>query len=159
MTSDKYGNIVYTSSDIVDLLYKGKFQYLDQIFCENNKEIQALAEISNIQLKHIDESFYDISISDFDSACQNDWLMPQEYKTMDIEAFIIDRSPKENLTRIVEELQEYIKLLLEFLSDPEHYEEEERQETIERVVHLKAVLKMYAGSRDEYEEFIKELKE
>jgi len=58
---------------------------------------------------------------------------------------------------VAEELQEYIKLLLEFLSDPEHYEEEERQETIESVVHLKAVLKMYAGSRDEYEEFIKGL--
>jgi hypothetical protein len=57
---------------------------------------------------------------------------------------------------VIEELQEYIKLLLEFLSDPEHYEEEERQETIESVVHLKAVLKMYDG-RSEYEEFIKGL--
>jgi hypothetical protein len=57
---------------------------------------------------------------------------------------------------VVEELQEYIKLLLKFLSDPEHYEEEERQKTIESVVHLKAVLKMYDG-RSEYEEFIKSL--
>ena len=105
MTSDKYGNIVYTSSDIVDLLYKGKSQYLDQIFCENNKEIQALAEISNIQLKHIDESFYDISISDFDSACQNDWLMPQEYKTMDIEGFLVDQCPRQNHERLIEEIQ------------------------------------------------------
>ena len=77
-------------------------------------------------------------------------------KTIDIQ-YEIDEDEVQEI--VVEELQEYIKLLLEFLSDPEHYEEEERQETIERVVHLKAVLKMYAGSRDEYEEFIKELKE
>ena len=105
MTSDKYGNIVYTSSDIVDLLYMGKSQYLDQIFCENNKETQALAETSNIQLKHIDESFYDISISDFDSACQNDWLMPKEYKTMDIEGFLVDQCPRQNHERLIEEIQ------------------------------------------------------
>ena len=77
-------------------------------------------------------------------------------KTIDIQHEIDEDEIQEI---VVEELQEYIKLLLEFLSDPEHYEEEERQETIESVVHLKAVLKMYAGSRDEYEEFIKELKE
>ena len=77
-------------------------------------------------------------------------------KTIDIQHEIDEDEIQEI---VVEELQEYIKLLLEFLSDPEHYEEEERQETIERVVHLKAVLKMYAGSRDEYVEFIKELKE
>lgn len=77
-------------------------------------------------------------------------------KTIDIQ-YEIDEDEVQEI--VVEELQEYIKLLLEFLSDPEHYEEEERQETIESVVHLKAVLKMYAGSRDEYEEFIKELKE
>ena len=77
-------------------------------------------------------------------------------KTIDIQ-YEIDEYEVQEI--VAEELQEYIKLLLEFLSDPEHYEEEERQETIERVVHLKAVLKMYAGSRDEYEEFIKELKE
>lgn len=57
---------------------------------------------------------------------------------------------------LINELQEYIKLLLEFLSDPEHYEEEERQKTIEDVVHLKAVLRMYMD-RTEYKEFIEEI--
>lgn len=57
---------------------------------------------------------------------------------------------------VVNELQSYIRLLNEFLSDPEHYEEEERQETIEDVVHLKAVLRMYMD-RTEYKEFIEEI--
>ena len=108
MTSDKYGNIVYTSSNIVDLLYKGKSQYLDQIFCENNKETQALAETSNITLKHIDESFYNISISDFDSACQNDWLIPKEYKTMDIAKWVLDQcKDQDQLQRVGAELLEF----------------------------------------------------
>ena len=57
---------------------------------------------------------------------------------------------------VINELQSYIRLLHEFLSDPEHYEEEERQETLEDVVHLKAVLRMYMD-RTEYKEFIEEV--
>ena len=58
---------------------------------------------------------------------------------------------------VTTELQEYIKLLQEFLSDPEHYDDaNERLETIEDVVHLKAVLKRYMDT-GEYEAFIKEI--
>ena len=57
---------------------------------------------------------------------------------------------------VLNELQSYVRLLHEFLDDPEHYEEEERQETLEDVVHLKAVLRMYMD-RSDYEEFIEEL--
>lgn len=59
---------------------------------------------------------------------------------------------------VVNELQSYIRLLKELLSDPEHYEEEERQETLEDVVHLKAVLRMYMD-RSDYKEFIEEVEE
>ena len=57
---------------------------------------------------------------------------------------------------VINELQDYVRLLHEFLNDPEHYEEEERQETLEDVVHLKAVLRMYMD-RTEYKEFIEEV--
>ena len=57
---------------------------------------------------------------------------------------------------VTTELQEYIKLLQEFLKDPEHYDEDERLETIENVIHLKAVLRMYMD-RTEYKEFIEEI--
>lgn len=57
---------------------------------------------------------------------------------------------------VINELQSYVRLLNEFLSDPEHYEEEERQKTLEDVVHLKAVLRMYMD-RTEYKEFIEEI--
>jgi hypothetical protein len=57
---------------------------------------------------------------------------------------------------IINELQDYIKLLHEFLSDPEHYEEKERKETIKNVKTLKAVLRMYMD-RSDYKEFIEEV--
>ena len=37
----------------------------------------------------------------------NNWFMPDEYRDMDIEQFLIDKCPKENFDRLLEELQEY----------------------------------------------------
>jgi DNA polymerase III alpha subunit len=39
--------------------------------------------------------------------CQTDWFIPQEYKTLDIEGFLVDQCPKEHYPRLIEELQEF----------------------------------------------------
>jgi DNA polymerase III alpha subunit len=38
-----------------------------------------------------------------------DWFIPNEYKEMDIEAFIVNKCPKENYQRVVDELDLYKK--------------------------------------------------
>jgi len=40
----------------------------------------------------------------FDRSNQEQWLMPQEYKTMDMEGYLIHVCPKENYRRLMEEL-------------------------------------------------------
>lgn len=37
----------------------------------------------------------------------NHWFIPNEYQKLDIENFLIDRCPKENIDRLVAELHEY----------------------------------------------------
>lgn len=37
----------------------------------------------------------------------NNWFIPEEYKKMDIEEFLVNRCPKENYQRLLEELQLY----------------------------------------------------
>jgi DNA polymerase III alpha subunit len=37
----------------------------------------------------------------------DNWFTPDEYRDMDIEQFLIDKCPKENFDRLLEELQEY----------------------------------------------------
>ena len=37
----------------------------------------------------------------------NEWFMPHEYQTMDIEGFLVDRCPKENHERLMTEITEY----------------------------------------------------
>jgi DNA polymerase III alpha subunit len=49
----------------------------------------------------------DVDRAQFDAMCQTDWFMPTEYRNMDIEGFLVNRCPKENYSRLVEELQEF----------------------------------------------------
>jgi DNA polymerase III alpha subunit len=85
------------------MLYKGQIEYLDQIIIDPSIDISQFEKFVKLNVS----TELDITKVEFDQICQTDWFMPDEYKTMDIETFIVDQSPKENLTRIVEELEEY----------------------------------------------------
>lgn len=59
--------------------------------------------IDRINKEHLD---YPIPPTEIDN---NNWFVPLEYKEMDIEGFLIDRCPKENYDRIVQELDLFHK--------------------------------------------------
>ena len=105
MQSDKYGNPIFQDNDIIDLIYKGHIDQLDQIIVNETVGIKQLAEYSEINLK-INQNF-DIEVADFDKICQSDWFMPEEYKKLDIEEILVTLCPKENFQRLIEELEEF----------------------------------------------------
>jgi DNA polymerase III alpha subunit len=108
MTSDKFGNVLYDSTDIVNMLYKGDGEHLSKVLCENSIDLSKLAEIANIQLNHVDPTLYDIDVETFDSICQNDWMMPEEYKTFDIAKWVLDKCENQDqLQRVGAELLEF----------------------------------------------------
>jgi DNA polymerase III alpha subunit len=110
MTPDKYSNPIFTEEDICELLYQGQFQNLDQLFVKDSKEIQKLEFESGITFKKPSTDFYNLDIEDFDKILQSDWFMPEEYKTMDIEAYCSGHCDSiEQQTRVFEELDEYKK--------------------------------------------------
>jgi DNA polymerase III alpha subunit len=47
----------------------------------------------------------ELTVEEFDLVNQRDWFMPTEYKTMDIESFLVDQCPKQNYERLIEEIQ------------------------------------------------------
>ena len=103
MKFDKIGNAVYNENDLMELIYQDKIEFIEQVISEPN------IKMDGFKLKNIDETFYNISIEDFDSICQNEWLMPDEYKNFDIVTWIFNQIPPwdENNDRIFEELREF----------------------------------------------------
>lgn len=107
MKTDQVGNPVYQESDLVDLIYQGHIDKLKDVIVEDSPTITSFSSIADLNLLIEDPILNTIAVSDFDKICQEDWFMPDEYKTMDIEGFLVNECPKENYQRLIEELQEF----------------------------------------------------
>lgn len=105
MITDKFGNAIFQEHDIVELIYKDNAKLLNEILVENTDSINQLQTNLEYKLKIIDQ--LDISVKEFDQGLQQDWFIPEEYKIMDIEGYLVHVCPKENYQRLIEELQEY----------------------------------------------------
>ena len=102
MRTDKFGNLIYDVNDVVELIYSDKEHILEKIYSEDNEEFK------NLPTKKVDPNIYNIDIEEFDRICQNEWLMPDEYKNLNIVEFVLEQTAnEEQYQRAVEELIEY----------------------------------------------------
>jgi DNA polymerase III alpha subunit len=104
MRTDQFSNPIFNDRDIFEALYRGQ-TLSPEMFVESNDDIKKLEEITGFKFwKPLDD--YDISIDEYDSTLQTDWFMPDEYKTLDIEAWVWKQTPPwdPQHTRVAEEL-------------------------------------------------------
>ena len=104
MRTDQFSNPIFNDRDIFEALYRGQ-TLSPEMFVESNDDIKKLEEITGFKFwKPLDN--YDISINEYDNTLQTDWFMPDEYKTLDIEAWIWEQTPPwdPQHTRVTEEL-------------------------------------------------------
>ena len=87
MRSDKFGNSIYNENDLLELVYQDKISLIEQVLCEPDLKIDGL------NLRSLSEELYDVDLKDFDSICQSEWFMPDEYKTFDIETWLYNQIP------------------------------------------------------------------
>lgn len=109
LITDSLGIPIYSSKDIIDMLYRGQANLLPLILADpDDPEIKKFNQAS-LQFGSLPLNLYSpllISQDEFDNICQNDWLMPDEYKNLDIEKWIKDQGPPwdPEAARIEEEL-------------------------------------------------------
>lgn len=108
MNTDKFGRIELTEQELVAALYKGQLDSLDSVYVQEN----IAAKFNRSRNKNADQfnnikslEDLDITIPEFDKSKQGNWFMPDEYKVMDIEGFLVNVCPKQNYQRIIEELR------------------------------------------------------
>jgi DNA polymerase III alpha subunit len=108
MEINKYGNVFLTPEELFENIYTNKIKNFKNIYLD-----QSTVEQFNTAKNTNKDSFEflstykdpDLSIKDFDLVNQRDWFMPAEYKTMDIEGFLVDQCPRQNHERLIEEIQ------------------------------------------------------
>lgn len=90
MRTDIYNQIIFNEDDICDLYLKDPERTLNNVLSEKDIHISDILDLDNIPklVTYVDP---ELSIIDFDSKNQNNWHMPEKYKTMDIALWVLDR--------------------------------------------------------------------
>jgi DNA polymerase III alpha subunit len=108
MHIDNLGIAIYNSQDIEEILCQGHPLLLEEILADgNDPEILRYNESARL-MGEKELSLYeplDIDQTTFDSMLQQDWLMPDSYKNLDIEEWLYSLGG--NNVRVREELEAF----------------------------------------------------
>lgn len=94
------GQSIFDDKDIFEILYTKDLDILENIISESSHEIARLEIFSNLEIQKN-------NLESSDSQLKENWFVPDEYKIIDIEQYLIGICPKEHYQRLKEELQEF----------------------------------------------------
>ncbi len=90
MRQDEYGQYILTESELCDLYMKDPVRSLGSCFV--NKAIDFHIDLELEQVPRLLTYRHPAtSVTEFDSINQKNWYMPEQYKNMDIAAWILDK--------------------------------------------------------------------
>jgi len=106
MRTNNLGQSVFDSNDLINMIYQGHVDKLLDVVVEQDTEIlefqQAIDTVFQTETTNVDQNT-------FDQNNQKNWAMPQEYKELDIEAWLYEQGPPwdPEHARIQLELEEF----------------------------------------------------
>jgi DNA polymerase III alpha subunit len=106
MQLDKYSNPIFNEQDLFEALYKGQ-TLSPALFVNPSTEIQSLEQIGEFKFTQPYPEDLEITKAEYDAICQKNWNMPDKYKILDIEEWLLDSCPEQNYQRLMDELAEY----------------------------------------------------
>lgn len=109
MLIDKFGNTIYQSQDLMDLLYQDRSEFLNQVLIEDCAETQQLQKNLEFPLLFVDSTLSKLSIEDFDKQNQANWFMPKDYCPNLVEMLYGLCTTQEQLDRVSEELELFVQ--------------------------------------------------
>jgi len=104
MRTDIYGQQIYNEMELCLLYLQDPNRKLKRTFVENEINFNDILQLENTP-ELIKYKTLSMSVEDFDNDNQNNWLMPEQYKNMDIAKYVLDQCKSEaELQRAGEEL-------------------------------------------------------
>ena len=112
MKTDSLGIPRFTNKNLVDMIYSGHVDKCHVVLCDPSDDIDKFnAAMREQYLPELKQYIpIDVEQKDFDTALQSEWFMPNEYKELDIEAFLLGKIGSKLTTewaRCVEELEAF----------------------------------------------------
>jgi DNA polymerase III alpha subunit len=104
MRTDIYGQQIYNEMELCLLYLQDPNRTIKRALVENEIKFDEVLELENAP-ELIQYNKLDMTVEHFDNNNQSNWLMPEQYKTMDIAQYILNQCQGEaELQRAGEEL-------------------------------------------------------
>jgi DNA polymerase III alpha subunit len=107
MNINEYGAVFLTPEELFENLYNGKVKDFQNIYLDKDttNQFNSAKNLNKDSFGNLEEYHQPAeSLVLFDQTNQEEWFMPNEYKNMDIEDFLVNQCPRENYDRLVDEL-------------------------------------------------------
>jgi DNA polymerase III alpha subunit len=111
MKTDHLGQMIFSEDDCVDMLMRGQSLQVNGMLVDATVDLETAAlMLENVPLFMIynELAMQSVTVEDFDHRNQSQWLMPDEYKQLDIAEYVLGLCDSEAaLQRVGEELLLY----------------------------------------------------
>jgi DNA polymerase III alpha subunit len=114
---DNWGRVVLSEQGLLEMFYNGHFQTPD-VLANSSDQVEAYnawcRTFDAVEKQISIAAPLDISPEEFHAIRQNQWLIPDEYKTIDVEAWLLERCTTDvERLRIKEEMQLFKQYVME----------------------------------------------
>jgi len=97
MKTDGLGIPRFSNRDLVDMIYSGNTDKIHVVLCDESEDVDKFNHAAQENgLPELQKYIaIDTDKTEFDSVCQSEWLMPEEYKRIDLSEYLIYRVAEE----------------------------------------------------------------
>ena len=111
LKTDDLGIPRFTNRDLIDMIYRGQSDKVHVVLCNPTDDIDKFNSAMEDQgLPKLQKYIpLDVDQKTFDSVCQSEWFMPEEYKELDVYTFVMNKAGDDlaELERVEEELAQF----------------------------------------------------
>lgn len=91
MKQNKFGELVFSEGDIVDLLMQGReHTLLDGMIVDDSVDLATMPDFLDPMPGLVAQRFHALSVPEWHAENQRHWHMPAEYKNLDIAQHVLD---------------------------------------------------------------------
>lgn len=109
MKVDNYGQVILNESDVCSLYMRDPERVISRLLVERALNISDELELDRVP-RFVEYRETNETIEEFDRRMQSNWLMPPEYKQLDIAKFVLDLCETDaQRQRVGEELLMYLE--------------------------------------------------
>jgi len=111
MKTDELGIPRFSNRDLIDMIYSGNADKCHVVLCDPSDDVDKFNTAMSEQGLPTLQKYIplDVDQKTFDGVCQSEWFMPDEYKTLNVYDYVMNKAGDDlaELERVEEELAQF----------------------------------------------------